>query len=73
VTWVTFALTDGCVSGAVSLFQHKAKALCRNYWGPWGIELYFLCVCVEFFHSLAVWCLSSINWPYHLALGINFT
>jgi len=25
-------------------FSTRSKALCGNYWGPWGIELYFLCV-----------------------------
>ena len=34
MTWVTSAPNDGCVSGAVSLFQRKEKALCGNYWGP---------------------------------------
>jgi hypothetical protein len=51
MTWLASALTDGCVSVAVSLFQHKEKALCGNYSGPWGIELYFLWV--EFFHGPA--------------------
>jgi hypothetical protein len=71
VTWVTSALTNDCVSGAVSLFQHKERALCGNYWGPWGIGLYFLCL--ELFHCLSISCLCSINWPYLLTLRINFT
>jgi hypothetical protein len=77
VTWVTAALTDWCVSGAVYLFQHKEKALRGNYRRgggggvPWGIELYFLGL--ECFHCVAVLWPRSINWPYRLALGINFT
>jgi len=72
VTWVTSALTYGCVSGAVSLFQHKEQSLVWELLGALGNRTVFP-VCVEFFHSLAAWCLRSINRPYHLALGINFT
>ena len=63
MSWFTSALADDCVSGVGSLFQHKEKALCGKYWGPWGIELYFLCL--ERFHCLF---LHSFNWPYHLTL-----
>jgi len=65
VSWVTSALTDDCVSGVVSLFQHKEKASCGKYWGPWGIELYFLCL--ECFH-----CLSVSSRAYTALIGLTF-